>query len=860
MLDCAGGPVGYLPLDDVFGDRITRVPVITRILLETRLRHGGPAAAEQLLLAMAGGSGTVDFNPSRVISQDHSGVPALADLAALRWAARRNGIDPCVIDSRVPVDLIVDHSVEAHVTGVPDAVRRNLAREYEQNGERYAFLRWAEQAFGNLRVVPPGRGIIHQLHVEHLARIVMTSDRAGVPIAHPDTVVGTDSHTPMVNALGVFGFGVGGMDAEAVMLGQPISLRVAPVIGVYTHGTRVAGVTATDIVLTLTQRLRAHGTVGRFLEFFGPGLDDLGIHDRATLANMCPEYGATCALFPVDDRTLEFLRVSRGDPAAVDLVERYTKAQGLYRSADTARDYGEVIDFDLATVEQCVAGPRRPQDRLRIADVPASVPRGTARTVSAPDRPGDGAVVIAAITSCTNTANPDAMLAAGLLARNAVRRGLRPRPWVKTSLAPGSRVVTRYLADSGLLADLDTLGFGVVGYGCTTCIGNSGPLTEQGRRAADEGHSVAAVLSGNRNFEGRVHPDVRAVYLASPPMVVAWALAGSVLVDLTREPLGHDPDGVPVLLADLWPDPSEVDRLRAGVLRGRFFAEEYSNLFDPPDRWLELPAQTGPLFAWDGDSTYLVEPPFVAQGGAVAGQGDIRGARVLVYAGDSLTTDHISPAGPIPRDSLAAAHLRAAGVPDQRLGSYGGRRGNHDVLVRGTFANPMLRNKLVPGRTGGWTRLLPDGRELRVHDAALAYADRRVPLLVLAGRDYGMGSSRDWAAKGPRLLGVVAVLATGFERIHRSNLVAVGILPVQLPAEPEALGLTGEEEYDLRGLADLTPGGPLRIGVTSPDGRVRTIEAVARIESAGELDCLRHGGVLTKALAGLVGGGNGCLR
>jgi aconitate hydratase len=851
MLDTKGGPVGYVALDEMFGERIARVPVTTRILLEMLLRRHGPAAAETLLQATTS-SVNVEFSPARVISQDHSGVPALVDLAALRSAAHRNGLDARSVDSHVPVDLVVDHTVEAHVSGVRNALRDNLLREFAHNGERYAFLRWAEQAFDNLRVVPPGRGIIHQLHLEHLAKVVVVDRRGDTAIAYPDTVVGTDSHTPMVNALGVFGFGVGGVDAEAVMLGQSISVTASPVIGVYTHGARAAGVTATDVVLTLTQRLREHGTVGRFLEFIGPGIDELGIHDRATLANMCPEYGATSALFPVDEQTLRFLRISRGDARLVDLVERYTRAQGLFRSDDTIRDYGELIDFDLSTVEQCVAGPNRPQDRLRIADVPASVPGDRSARPAVSDGPGDGAVVIAAITSCTNTANPDAVLAAGLLARNAVRRGLRPQPWVKTSFAPGSRVVTRYLADSGLLADLESLGFGVVGYGCTTCIGNSGPLTEPGRQAVQEGRTLVAVLSGNRNFEGRVHPDVRAVYLASPPMVVAWALAGSALVDLTREPLGHDSDGERVFLADIWPNPEDIDHLRTGALDAGIFADEYANLWAPPEQWARLPVQAGPLFDWPRDSTYFVEPPFLSRATTVDGGGDIRGARVLVHAGDSLTTDHISPAGPIPPDSIAAAHLRGAGVTDDQLGSYGGRRGNHEVLVRGTFANPRLRNKLVPGSMGGWTRSLPDGREGSIHDIAMDYAARAVPLIVLAGRDYGMGSSRDWAAKGPRLLGVVAVLAASFERIHRSNLVAVGLLPVQLPATPEVLGLTGDEEYDLLGLADLTPRGPVRVLARKPDGQVILIGGLALVDSANELDCLRQGGVLSRALAALV--------
>jgi aconitate hydratase len=862
----AGGSVALVPLASMAElglDLPDGLPVVTRILAEMQLRRAGtdPGQAEDVVRSLrallAGNGEELSFLPTRVLCQDHSGLPVLADLAAMRSALARAGADPAAVQPALPVDLVVDHSVEALAFGSPLAAGQNLRAEYARNGERYAFLRWAQQAFRGLRVVPPGRGIVHQVHLEHLAEVVGVGPGPTGPLARPDTVVGTDSHTPMINGLSVLGWGVGGIEATAAILGDAVPILAPAVVGIRLVGERRPGIGATEIALSLTEQLRHRDVVGRLLEFHGPGVGQLAVHDRATLSNMCPEYGATAALFPVDDRTLEYLRLTRGDRGRVDLVERYAKEQGLFRTAAAPR-YPEVIDFDLTAVEPCVAGPRRPQDRIRLPDVPASmaavVPAGP-RPPRRPGRVGDGDVVIAAITSCTNTSNATAMVTAGLLARAAVRRGLAPRPWVKTTLAPGSRVVTRYLDRAGLLADLAAVGFDVVGYGCTTCIGNSGPLIGEVAGAVDEdGLAVAAVLSGNRNFEGRIHPAVRAAYLASPALVVAYALAGTVRTDLSADPVGVDPDGTPVLLADLWPDPAEVDAAATAAIGADLFAQEYADSTDGGPEWDRLPAPAGLLFDWDEASEYLVEPPFAAGRGAAAPPpaGDVVGARVLLSLGDGVTTDHISPAGPIPVDSPAGRYLIGRGVAAAELSGYGARRGNHEVLVRGTFSNPRLRNALCPDRPGGWTVVLPGGQLAPVAQAAAGYRAAGVPMIVLGGRDYGMGSSRDWAAKGPRLLGVRAVLAESFERIHRSNLVGCGILPLQFrPGENrDTLGLTGRETYDIAGVSALEPDSTA--WVTARDGTASTTFATRlRIDSTAEQRWVRHGGILPAALAAL---------
>jgi aconitate hydratase len=857
LLRTRGGDVSYLPiLDACPGD----LPVTTRILLEMQLRHHSEETARALSSGQHAEK-SIPFFPTRVISQDHSGIPALLDLAAMRWTLSRASRNPARADLEIPLDLVIDHSVEAHFAGRSDALLLNQRRELNQNQERYAFLRWAARSFTGMRVVPPGRGIIHQIHLERLARVVTVVRDGAADLACPDVVIGTDSHTPMVSALGMIGIGVGGIEAEAALLGQAIPLAVPTVTGVRLSGSTVPGVTATDVVLTLTERLRQHGVVGAFLEFFGDGVASLGVQDRATISNMSPEYGATCAMFPVDRAVLDYLALTRGDADLVDLVERYTKAQGMFRNDEdtTVPAFATVLDFALDDVDPCMAGPRRPQDRVTFASVPASLPERPGRKASdspCDGEPGDGGIVIAAITSCTNTSNPRSMLAAGIVARNAVRHGLRPPPWVKASLAPGSRVVSAYLKASGLGRYLDDLGFNVVGYGCTTCIGNSGPLRPEAERAVQADRTLVAVLSGNRNFEGRIHSDVQAAYLASPPLVVAWALTGTILRDLRTQPVGESQDGTPVMLADLWPDPAELDALTAASARAELFAEEYEHLFeDEAESAASVP--DGLLFPWDPESTMLVEPPFVTGAGAGTTRlTDVRGARALLHLGSSVTTDHISPAGRILPDSLAGRYLAECGVADADIGTFGGRRGNHEVLVRGTFSNRRLRNRLAAGREGGWTRVLPDGAELPIHEAAAVYRERGVPLVILAGRDYGMGSSRDWAAKGPRLLGVVAVLARSFERIHRSNLVAMGILPLLLPDESDELGLTGEEEFDLLGLGQLRPGGIVTVTARGAGGRVRSFEAAAAVTSTLEIEYLSHGGVLGLALARLLGGGS----
>ncbi|HEY2387560.1 MAG TPA: aconitate hydratase AcnA [Candidatus Binatia bacterium] len=878
-LDTAGGPVAYHRLAALAprcGGNLDRLPYTVRILLENVLRsHATGVASESDVLALATwdpkqpADVELPFLPARVVLQDFTGVPAVVDLAAMRSAVSRLGGDPQRINPLVPADLVIDHSVQVDVFGTPQAYAANVTHEYERNRERYLLLRWGQKAFRNFRVVPPGTGIVHQVNLEFLATVVQRRTIDGKTFAFPDTVVGTDSHTTMVNGLGVLGWGVGGIEAEAVLLGQPLYQLAPEVVGFRMHGELPPGATATDLVLTVTQMLRKHGVVGRFVEFTGAGLSSLPLADRATLANMAPEYGATAGLFPVDDETLRYLRATGRDPAVVDLVERYCKEQQLFRTdASPAPVFSETLELDLATVEPSLAGPKRPQDRVALGNVRRgfreSYPGQAEKRVPVEldgvrAELGGGSVAIAAITSCTNTSNPAVMIAAGLLAKKAVERGIGTKPTVKTSLAPGSRVVTDYLRNAGLLSYLELLRFNVVGYGCTTCIGNSGPLPEPIANAI-RGNDlvVAAVLSGNRNFEGRIHPLVRASYLASPPLVVAYALAGTVDIDLDVDPLGTDSDGKPVFLRDIWPSRAEVQATLEQNVKPDLFHASYGKVFEGDDTWRALPVPEGALYAWQNDSTYIQEPPFFVDLPAIPPPiRDVTGARVLALLGDSITTDHISPAGSIPADGPAGQYLIAHGVTQKEFNSYGARRGNHQVMMRGTFGNVRLRNQLAPGREGDWTRHLPDGEEMRIYDASMRYQKDGVPLVVIAGKEYGTGSSRDWAAKGTLLLGVKVVLAESYERIHRSNLVGMGVLPLQfLRGESAATHqLDGSETFDVTGIAQLKPRAELEVRVHRADGRATSLRAVARVDSPIEIEYLRHGGILQMVLRSLAGKG-----
>ncbi len=896
VLDTAAGPVAVYRLDRLAEQgiaRLDRLPFTLKVWLEGLLRQcNGREITEAHVVNLAHwssrapGSVEVPFRPARVILQDFTGVPAVVDLAAMRSAVDRLGGDARRIDPQVPVDLVIDHSVQVDRFGDASALLFNAEREFERNRERYEFLHWAQHSLDNFRVVPPATGIVHQVNLEYLATVVARRREAGGWVAFPDSLVGTDSHTTMINGLGVLGWGVGGIEAEAVMLGEPIFMLPPEVIGFRLLGELPDGATATDLVLLVTQMLREKGVVGKFVEYFGPGVGRLSLPDRATIANMAPEYGATVGFFPVDDETLRYLR-NTGRPAdLVDLVERYAKAQGLFHGEGTAEpEYTDVLTLHLGSVVPSIAGPKRPQDRVSLREVKESfqaalraptAQRGYALEAEAVDRtatahlPGPngdepvdvtlrhGAVVIAAITSCTNTSNPSVMVGAGLLARKAVERGLRTPRHVKTSLAPGSRVVTRYLDASGLTPYLNRLGFNLVGYGCTTCIGNSGPLPEPVAQAIDEGGLVAAaVLSGNRNFEGRINPYARASYLASPPLVVAYALAGRVDIDFQREPLGHDPAGQPVYLHDVWPSQVEVQTAVDAALRPEMFAEQYADVFHGDELWASIssPHKTE-LYAWDENSTYIQEPDFFAGlSREVRPPKDIVGARVLAMLGDSVTTDHISPAGSIALNSPAGQYLVARGVERRDFNSYGSRRGNHEVMVRGTFANIRLKNLMLPGTEGGVTLHLPDRQEMTIYDAAQRYKEEQVSLLVLAGREYGTGSSRDWAAKGAFLLGVRAVIAESYERIHRSNLVGMGVLPLQfLPGESaHTLGLTGYEVYDVTGIAaQLLPGQELSVRVCRADGSEFTFSALVRLDTAVEVEYYINGGILHTILRRLL--------
>jgi aconitate hydratase len=869
-----------------------RLPMTVKILLEGLLRRfEAGQVQESSLKALAQWPGPpaadveIPYLPSRILLQDFTGVPAVVDLAAMRSAMKRAGKDASAVDPMVPADLVIDHSVQVDAFGSNQAYGHNIEREYQRNGERYALLRWAQQAFKNFRVVPPGLGICHQVNLERLSRVVQVREENGDQVAIPDTLVGTDSHTTMVNGLSVLGWGVGGIEAEAAMLGQPMFLPFPEVIGVRFGGALRPGTTATDLVLTLTQMLRKHGVVDKFVEFCGEGLARLTVADRATMSNMCPEYGATSALFPVDEQTLRYLRETGREPELIDLVERYSREQGLFRTEEIPT-FSLLLELDLSSIEPSLAGPKRPQDRVALprvwesfrnvftqvepqaADVarfvneggdglkPEAPHGGVAVAEKAPPL-RDGSVVIAAITSCTNTSNPSVMVAAGLLAKRAVERGLTVSPTVKTSLAPGSRVVSDYLKAAGLLEYLEKLGFYLVGFGCTTCIGNSGPLASPEVEAAvEKGNlNVVAVLSGNRNFEGRIHPLVRASYLASPPLVVAYALAGSIRADLTTQPLGRDRDGKPVFLKDLWPSSEEVDRTVRQSIKASMFEHEYEVIFEGDEHWKQMAAPTGPLYKWDESSTYVKEPPFFQPGQEGAGLMDLVDARALVVLGDSITTDHISPAGGFPARSPAGQYLIERGVSQLDFNGYGARRGNHDVLVRGTFANPRLRNELVADKEGWFTVHLPDGEETSIYEASVRYLREGVPLVVIAGKEYGSGSSRDWAAKGPRLLGVRAVIAESFERIHRSNLVAMGIIPLQfMPGESrKGLALTGREQFSVRGLGpSLKPRQHLDVTAKGDDGSVRSFKVIARLDYPIEMEYLRQGGVLPMVLSRLI--------
>jgi len=869
-------------LEDQGLTKIDKLPFSMRIMLESVLRNCNEieitrqdvinTAAWQPKMARPT---NLPYRPARVLMQDFTGVPAVVDLAAMRAAISRLGGDPRKINPLVPVDLVIDHSVQVDFFAIPEALKLNAEREFERNRERYEFLHWGQRAFDNFQVVPPATGIVHQVNLEYLAQLVLAREEDGEMVAFPDTLVGTDSHTTMINGLGVVGWGVGGIEAEAAMLGQPVDMLAPEVIGFKLVGSLREGVTATDLTLTVTQMLRQHGVVGKFVEFYGPGLSNMSLPDRATIANMSPEYGATMGFFPVDDETLRYMRLTGRPEEVIERVERYCKEQGLFRTDDTPDpEFSETLELDLSTVEPSLAGPKRPQDRVPLSDMQRSfraaltaplAERGFEMSLDAMSEKavvrangseveiGHGSVVIAAITSCTNTSNPSVMLGAGILAKKAMERGLKVKPYVKTSLAPGSRVVTDYLEKAGLLEPLEALGFSVVGYGCTTCIGNSGPLPEEVAQAITAKDLVAAsVLSGNRNFEGRIHPYTRANYLASPPLVVAYALAGTVDIDLVRDPLGEDRDGNPVYLRDIWPTNEEIRQTIAEAVQPEMFRQKYANVFSGNETWNAIEAGGGDLYEWNPESTYIQEPPFfVDLSPEIPPVTDITGARALAVLGSSITTDHISPAGAIPVNSPAGQYLISKGVSVRDFNSYGSRRGNDRVMTRGTFANIRLKNRMVPGVEGGYTVHLPDGEQMFIYDAAMKYKEEGVPLIVLAGAEYGTGSSRDWAAKGTSLLGVKAVIAESFERIHRSNLIGMGVLPLQFkPGENvDTLGITGREVFNIEGLSDhLQPGDEVTVRAVAEDGSEKTFQVIVRLDTPVEVNYYRNGGILHTVL------------
>ncbi len=861
----------YYRLSEVarqLGD-ITRLPKSLKVLLENLVRYlDDDTVVEDDIKALvdwqknAHASREIAYRPARVLMQDFTGVPAVVDLAAMREAVKSLGGNVEKVNPLSPVDLVIDHSVMVDKYASDDAFEKNVEIEMQRNYERYLFLRWGQQSFERFRVVPPGTGICHQVNLEYLGKAIWSEQQNGRHIAYPDTLVGTDSHTTMINGLGVLGWGVGGIEAEAAMLGQPISMLIPDVVGFKLTGKLREGITATDLVLTVTQMLRQHGVVGKFVEFYGDGLASLPLADRATIANMSPEYGATCGFFPIDEITLDYLRLTGREEQEIALVEAYSKEQGLWRHAGDEPIFTSTLSLDMGTVEASLAGPKRPQDRVNLLNVPKAFkaaveletnkkPLAQYPQVTIDNQPPftltDGAVVIAAITSCTNTSNPNVLMAAGLLAKNAVEKGLQRKPWVKSSLAPGSKVVTDYLALAGLTPYLDKLGFNLVGYGCTTCIGNSGLLLAPIEEAIkDNDLTIAAVLSGNRNFEGRIHPLVKTNWLASPPLVVAYALSGNMNIDLTKEPLGEDKQGNPVYLKDIWPDSKAIADAVEKV-KTQMFHKEYSAVFDGDETWQSLKIQDTPVYAWQPDSTYIRHPPFF-EGMTKTPEAikDIHQASILAILGDSVTTDHISPAGNIKADSPAGRYLREHGVELKDFNSYGSRRGNHEVMMRGTFANIRIRNEMVPGIEGGFTKHIPTGETLAIYDAAMRYQQENTPLAIIAGNEYGSGSSRDWAAKGTRLLGVRVVIAGSFERIHRSNLIGMGVLPLEFPngVSRQTLGLKGDEKIEITGLNSLTPGQDVAVNITFADGRQETIMARCRIDTQTELAYFEHGGIL----------------
>ena len=872
-LDVDGRDYEIYRLDAVPG--LERLPYSLKVLAENLLRteDGANITADHVRALAAWDPAAepdteIQFTPARVVMQDFTGVPCIVDLATMREAVADLGGDPEVINPLNPAEMVIDHSVQIDSFGLPGSLERNKEREYERNSERYQFLRWGQGALSNFRVVPPGTGIVHQVNIEYLARIVFTHEADGVTQAYPDTCVGTDSHTTMVNGLGVLGWGVGGIEAEAAMLGQPVSMLIPKVVGFKLSGAIPAGATATDVVLTITEMLRAHGVVGKFVEFYGEGVAEVPLANRATIGNMSPEFGSTAAIFPIDEVTLDYLRLTGRSEERVRLVEAYTKAQGMWH--DPAREpvYSEYLELDLSTVVPSIAGPKRPQDRIVLSRAKESFQEVLPAYASQPSKPtpvtladgtatelDHGHVAIASITSCTNTSNPSVMMAAGLLARNAVARGLRSKPWVKTSTAPGSQVVTDYYEKAGLWPALNELGFNVVGYGCATCIGNSGPLpAEVSQVVNDADLAVVSVLSGNRNFEGRINPDVKMNYLASPPLVIAYALAGTMDIDFATEPLGQDPEGRDVFLSDIWPDPTEVQAVIDATIDREMYTRDYADVFAGDERWQGLDTPEGDTFAWDEESTYVRKAPFFeGLSMELTPVTDIEDARVLALLGDSVTTDHISPAGAIKADSPAGRYLAEHGVARADFNSYGSRRGNHEVMIRGTFANIRLRNRLLDGVEGGYTRNFLTGEQESIFDASQAYQAAGIPLVVLGGKEYGSGSSRDWAAKGTALLGVKAVIAESFERIHRSNLIGMGVVPLQFPVgqSAESLGLDGTETFSITGLTALNEGAtPRTVAVTAQkaDGSVVSFDAVVRIDTPGEADYFRHGGILQYVL------------
>ena len=873
ILDVDGRGYEIYRLDAVPG--MERLPYSLKVLAENLLRteDGANITADHVRALAAWDPAAepdteIQFTPARVVMQDFTGVPCIVDLATMREAVADLGGDPEVINPLNPAEMVIDHSVQIDSFGLPGSLERNKEREYERNAERYQFLRWGQGALSNFRVVPPGTGIVHQVNIEYLARIVFTHEADGVTQAYPDTCVGTDSHTTMVNGLGVLGWGVGGIEAEAAMLGQPVSMLIPKVVGFKLSGAIPAGATATDVVLTITEMLRAHGVVGKFVEFYGEGVAEVPLANRATIGNMSPEFGSTAAIFPIDEVALDYLRLTGRSEERVRLVEAYTKAQGMWH--DPAREpvYSEYLELDLSTVVPSIAGPKRPQDRIVLSQAKESFQEVLPTYASQPSKPtpvtladgtatelDHGYVAIASITSCTNTSNPSVMMAAGLLARNAVARGLRSKPWVKTSTAPGSQVVTDYYEKAGLWPALNELGFNVVGYGCATCIGNSGPLPAEVSQAVNDADlAVVSVLSGNRNFEGRINPDVKMNYLASPPLVIAYALAGTMDIDFATEPLGQDPEGRDVFLSDIWPDPTEVQAVIDATIDREMYTRDYADVFAGDERWQGLDTPEGDTFAWDEESTYVRKAPFFeGLSMELTPVTDIKDARVLALLGDSVTTDHISPAGAIKADSPAGRYLAEHGVARADFNSYGSRRGNHEVMIRGTFANIRLRNRLLDGVEGGYTRNFLTGEQESIFDASQAYQAAGIPLVVLGGKEYGSGSSRDWAAKGTALLGVKAVIAESFERIHRSNLIGMGVVPLQFPAgqSAESLGLDGTETFSITGLTALNEGTtPRTVAVTAQraDGSETSFDAVVRIDTPGEADYFRHGGILQYVL------------